>query len=98
MIIMFTYIQIIDKDAHNFMGYVDYEFKNNVISMTLVRGMRKLHRINIPLSDVTDIMVEEFYGTNRISFIYNAQKYIFLNSGYGENEYLIKHLTKAVKA
>ena len=66
--------------------------------MTLVGGMRKLHRINIPLSDITDIVVEEFYGTSRISFIYNTQKYIFLNSGYGENEYLIKHLTKTIKA
>lgn len=94
---MFTYIQIINQDKHGFTGYVDYKFKNNTISMTLVRGMRKLQRINIPLSDITNIIVENFYGTNRISFDYNSQKYIFLNSGYGENEYLIKHLTEAVK-
>lgn len=96
MIIMFSYIEIIGNDLqHPFMGFVDYEFKHNVFSMTLVRGMRRLSHIIIPLSEVTDIKVERIYGADRISFTCDSKEYVFINTGFGENDYLIDHVTKA---
>lgn len=96
--VMFTYIQIIARDAQTFKGYVDYEFEKNVLSMTLVRGAKKLRHIVIPFSDITDLNVDKFYGNNRVNFIYDGKKYSFVNTGYGESQYLIKHLVHGVEA
>jgi len=94
---MFTYIQIIGRDTDTFKGYVDYEFNKDTLSMTLVRGMRKLHRIMIPFSEITDLTIDKFYGENRVNFIYEGKKYSFVNSGYGESQYLEQHILKALQ-
>lgn len=96
--IMFTYIQIISKDSQTFKGYVDYEFEKDALSITLVRGMKKLHRIIIPFNDITDLNIDKFYGNNRVNFIYDGKKYSFVNTGYGESKYLIQHLVHGVEA
>jgi len=95
---MFTYIQIIGSGTDTFKGYVDYEFTKGTLSMTLVRGMRTLHRINIPISEISNFTTDKFYGEDRISFIYDSKKYCFINTGYGESQYLIRRMAKAVKA
>lgn len=95
---MFTYIQITDRDSETFKGYIDYEFDKDRLSMTLVRGMKKLHRINIPFSEITDLNIDKFYGEDRINFVYNAKKYSLINTGYGESQYLMNHILKAVEA
>ncbi len=95
VIIMFTYIQITDRDSKVFKGYVDYEFGKDKLSMTLVRGMKALRHIVIPFSEITDLTIDKFYGEGRVNFIYKAQKFSFLNTGYGESQYLQKHMLKA---
>lgn len=95
---MFTYIQIIGKDSDTFKGYVDYEFIKGTLSMTEIRGMKALHRISIPISEVTDFLIDDFYGEERVSFVYDNKKYCFLNTGYGESEYFKNHMVKAVNA
>lgn len=95
MIIMFTYIQIIDTDTEVFKGYVYYQFLDDALSMTLIRGMRKLHHIVIPFADITDLIVDKLYGEDRINFIYNGKKYSIINTGYGESKYFEDHLLNA---
>ncbi|MFC6175659.1 hypothetical protein ACFQAV_02360 [Companilactobacillus huachuanensis] len=95
---MYTYIQIIDKDSKVFKGYVFYNIENEQLSMTIVRGMKALHRINIPFSKIVDLQINKFYGEDRISFIYQGKKYSFLYTGYGEEQYLEQHLLKTMKA
>ncbi|KRN99245.1 hypothetical protein [Companilactobacillus kimchiensis] len=95
---MFTYIQITSRDSDTFKGYVDYEFSKDNLSMTLVRGMKTLRRINIPISEITDLNVDNFYGEERINFIYDSKKYSFINTGYGESFYLKNRMLKAVNS
>ncbi|GEO64215.1 hypothetical protein [Companilactobacillus nantensis] len=95
---MYTYIQIIDAGGKAFKGYVVYEIKDGILSMTLVRGMKALHHIDIPFSKMIDLKIDQFYGEDRISFIYQAKKYSFIYTGYGEEQYLEHHLLKAVNA
>jgi len=95
---MFTYIQVTQRDSETFKGYVDYEFGKDKLSMTLVRGMKTLRHIVIPFSRITDLTIDKFYGEDRVNFIYNAQKFSFINTGYGESKYLQHHILKATKA
>jgi len=95
---MFTYIQIIGKDSIEFKGYVDYKIKKGNLSMTEVRGAKTLHRINIPIDQVTNFTVDTFYGNDRISFIYQGKQYCFVNTGYGESQYLEHRLLRVVNA
>jgi len=98
VIYMFTYIQIIGRDSSTFKGYVDYEISKDNLSMTLVRGMRTLHRIVIPLKEVTDFTIDKFYGEERLNFVYDEKKYSFINTGYGESEYLKHRMLKVINA
>lgn len=95
---MFTYIQIFDKNSSIFKGYVDYEFSDDDLSVTMVRGAKALHRINIPLDEVTDLSINDYYGEEKVSFIYQSNKYIFFNTGYGEANYFKNHISKLVTA
>lgn len=95
---MFTYIQIIDKDSNAVKAYVDYEIKNGILMMTLIRGAKTLHRINIPIAEITDFKISNFYGNDRIDFIYHSKLYTFINTGYGESRYLENRLVKMIDA
>jgi len=95
---MFTYVQIIDKGSKIFEGYVDYKFSKGTLSMTMVRGCRKLHRMDIPISKITNLKIDEYYGEPRISFSCGSAKCCFLNSGFGESQYLEHHICNLVKA
>lgn len=95
---MFTYIQIAGDQAKNFKGYVDYEFKNNQLSLTLVRGMKALHHLIIDLNKVTDLTIDKFYGNHRIKFVYDGLMYSIINTGYGESKYIENHLVNAINA
>lgn len=95
---MFTYIQITSKLPETFKGYVDYEFTKDELSMTLIRGMKTLRRINIPISEITDLRIDKFYGEDRVRFFYDNKEYSIINSGYGESNYFEKHIIKAVNA
>lgn len=93
---MFTYVQIIGSDTETFKGYVDYRFDKDKLSMTLVRGCRLLKHIVIPFSEVTELSVENYFGTDCASFFYGGKKYSFINTGYGEADYLKRHLLKVI--
>jgi len=95
---MFTYIQIIDKDSCIFKGYVDYKITKGILSMTEVRGFKTLHHIDIPIASTTDFEIGKLYGNDRVSFIYQGRRYYFINTGYGESQYLEHHLNRAVNA
>lgn len=98
VIVMFSYIQILDKDASIFKGCVDYEFSDDALSITMVRGAKTLHRIKIPLDEITDLFINGYYGSEEISFIYQSQKYRFFNTGYGESSYFKNRISKMVTA
>lgn len=98
VIFMFSYIQILEKDSTFYKGYIDYEFSDNVLSITMVRGARALHRIKIPLNEITDLAISNDSGEGKVSFIYQAKKYTFFNTGYGESTYFMKHISKTVTA
>lgn len=95
---MFSYIQIIGQSTDAYKGYVDYSISKDKLSITLVRGMRKIKRIIIPISKITDINVGIFYGEDKISFIYDSKQFVFLNTGYGETQYFKDHFLRAVNA
>lgn len=95
---MFTYIQITSGLTETFKGYVDYRFKKDELSMTLVRGMRTLHRFNIPIGEIADLRIDKFYGEDRVRFFYDNKEFSIINSGYGESSYFKDHIVKAVKA
>lgn len=95
---MFTYIEISDKNAVTYRGYIDYEFTKDSLSITLVRGMRALHRTIIHFKDITNLQFVNFYGAPAVSFIYDSKKYTFINTGYGESRYLLKHMARIVRA
>lgn len=92
---MFTYIQIIGSDTETFKGYVDYRFFDDSLSLTLIKGMKTLHRIIIPFDKIVDLTIDKFYGEDRISFFYDDKKFSIINTGYGESKYFVKHILKA---
>ena len=95
---MFTYIQVIDNNSKKFCGYVDYQFHKNQLSMTITSGFKTAHHINISIDQITDLLIDNFYGYERISFIYQNKKFYIINSGYGEANYFKRHLIHCVNA
>ncbi|MHC6120535.1 hypothetical protein ACYT32_09515 [Companilactobacillus sp. FL22-3] len=95
---MFTYMEIADKDYTIFKGYVIYKIVADKLSMTKVRGMHVLQHIDIPFAKITNLIVEDYYGTDCVSFTYQDKKYSFIYTGYGESQSLIHQLYKALKA
>jgi len=95
---MFTYIQIIGTGSDVFKGYVDYKITKDTLSMTEVRGARSLRHINIPIDQISNCEIENFYGNDRISFVYQGKEYHLINTGFGESQYLEHRLLHVINA
>ncbi|WP_143442718.1 hypothetical protein [Companilactobacillus kimchii] len=95
---MFAYIEIINNQSKSEFSYVNFEIKDNLLSIKPLKGILPADKIKIPLDQITDINSDDYYGWDKIEFIFNHQKYIFLYSGYGEYDYLKEHLISAIMA
>ncbi|AUI72670.1 hypothetical protein COSHB9_15110 [Companilactobacillus alimentarius] len=93
---MFTYIQILDSNSHLFSGYADYRFHKGLLSLTISHGAEPAHHIEIAINQITDLLIDDFYGYERISFVYKGKKIFIINSGYGESNYFKNHIIQAV--
>jgi len=89
---MYAYVQIVDQNNHsnedNFKLTVDRE-KN--LTMNYIGGPIK-HNFMIPCSQMQNLAIEHWYGSQQISFNYGGCKFIFIENGYGEINYLKNHL------
>lgn len=93
---MFTYIEIINSQSKSTFSFVNFEIINNTLTIKPLKGMRMASALKIPISQITNIHEDIYYGSQRIQFEYNHQKYIFIYSGYGEFDYLKENLKTAV--
>lgn len=94
---MYTYIQVTDKDSGTFKGYVYFDFNKKNLSMTLIRGMRALHHIVIPLDEIIDLTIDNVFSKDHISFFHDGKKYELFTLGLGEENYLERHILKVAK-
>ncbi|CAJ2236893.1 hypothetical protein [Companilactobacillus paralimentarius] len=95
---MFAYIEIINNQSKSDFSYVNFEIKDNLLSIKPLKGILPATKIRISLDQITDVHSSDYYGWDKIEFNFNRQKYIFLYSGYGEYDYLKEHLMSAIMA
>lgn len=94
--IMFAYIQIINQKSGINYGYVSFKFSNNNLYISALKGIVNTDKITIPISEITDIDEDTYYGWNRIKFNYNGKRFIFLYSGYSEFDYLRENMMETI--
>ncbi|MCH4008531.1 hypothetical protein [Companilactobacillus sp.] len=93
---MFAYIQIIDENNKTFNGYAAFEFIDGILTLSFMTGLRRTVRVKIPISEVEHLTENQDFGS-RISFDYDQKHYIFLDSGYGESQFLKENFLETIK-
>lgn len=95
---MFAYVEMINNKMESTYSYVEFEISKGKLSIKPLKGMLPSHFTNIPISEIEDIRENGYYGWNRISFDFEDEKYIFVYSGYGGNDYLREHLLSVLSS
>lgn len=90
--VMFAYVQIFDGKDNVSHGYVDLSFAKNVLSISGLKGNLRKRVIEIPADQISGIESGKYQSWNRMSFMYQGLKYVFVYSGYGGYNYLEEHL------
>jgi len=89
---MYAYVQIVDKnnqsheDTFNLTVQEDRSMALNYIGGSIKSSF------NIPCTEMQNLAIDHWYGSQQISFNYGGCKFIFIENGYGEIDYLKKHL------
>ncbi|MGX7132741.1 hypothetical protein [Enterococcus songbeiensis] len=84
---MNTYIEVNDQ-----LG-VDYYFvyltiKDEVLQLTSPQGLIKPIHKRIKLSEIKELRMEQFFGSQRLCFTYENEEYRFFECGKGVIDYL----------
>ncbi|WP_119325854.1 hypothetical protein [Companilactobacillus musae] len=95
---MFAYVQIINQNTGIKYGYVQFKFTKGMLKISALKGLTKSDAISIPITEISTIQEDNYYGWNRIKFNYKDIQYIFLYSGYGEFDYLRENISEPVIA
>lgn len=95
---MFAYIKIINDEMKSTYSYVNFEISKDSLSIRPLKGALPSSLTKIQISQITDIQESDYLGWKQISFNYNDEKYVFVYSGYGGNDYLREHLLTLINA
>ncbi|WP_010623993.1 hypothetical protein [Companilactobacillus versmoldensis] len=93
---MFAYVQIINAEKKRFNGFASFEFINGSLTLAFMRGFKKTLRISIPINEVTNLSENTEFGS-RISFDYDNSHFVFLDSGFGESQFLKENIIQATQ-
>lgn len=84
---MFSYVQIFVNNINKFNGFGAFQIKDGVLSISFMTGLNKTVREKIPLDKVKNLSENNDLG-GKITFDFDDKHFVFLNSGFGESQYL----------
>ena len=95
---MFAYIEILTNNQSTKFGYSNFSFSKSTLTIKPLKGATGNQSIHIPISEITNIEEDNYFGWNQVKFDFEETQFIFLYSGYGEYDYLKENLMTAIMA